>query len=208
MHRFSSIVVLLFVFSAQVGYAEESSTTVKDPKPKSAEKPVKLVEVTLAGGAVRIKQPEAWKAPKAKRSRIIEREFAVPAVGEDKTDGRLTMMRSGGSVQANVNRWFTQFEQPNGKPTKDVAKVSDKTVNGQAVTIVDISGTFAERMGGGPFAPGKTIKRENYRMLGGIVQTKASGQYFFKLYGPGKTIEAAKKQFLAMLDSVESVDKR
>ena len=208
MHRLSALVILLFVFASQSGLAEESTATVKELEGKKAEKTVKLVDVTLAGGAIQFKQPEAWKAPKAKRSRIIEREFAVPAVDGDKTDGRLTMMRSGGSVQANVNRWFTQFEQPNGKPTKDVAKVSEKKINGQTVTIVDISGTFAERMGGGPFAPGKTIKRENYRMLGGIVQTKASGQYFFKLYGPGKTIEAANKHFLAMLESVESVEKR
>ena len=82
--------------------------------------------------------------------------------------------------------------------------MTKKEINGQKVTLVDIPGTFSERMGGGPFAPGKTVKREKYRMLGGIVQTKASGQYFFKLYGPEKTIEAAKGHFLAMMESVES----
>ena len=114
------------------------------------------------------------------------------------------MMRSGGRVKDNVSRWIGQFSQPDGKATKDVAKVTKKTINGQQATIVDISGTFTERMGGGPFAPGKSVKRDEYRMLGGIIQTKNSGQYFFKLYGPSKTMAIAEKHFKAMLESVES----
>ena len=114
------------------------------------------------------------------------------------------MMRSGGSLKANVERWILQFSQPDGKSTKEVAKVTNKKINGQDATIVDISGTFSERMGGGPVAPGKTVKRPDYRMLGGIIQTKDAGQYFFKLYGPQKTMAKSEKLFLTMLESVQS----
>ena len=79
-----------------------------------------------------------------------------------------------------------------------------KEINGQEVVIVDISGTFKDSQGGGPFAPGKIIEREDYRMLGGIVQTKQRGQYFFKLYGPKNTIESAAKSFAKMMDSITS----
>lgn len=183
--------------------AEEQKRAASETPAKT-----KLVEVSLANGAVSLKLPADWTAPEQVRSRIVEREFTVPKADGDQDDGRLTMMRSGGSVKLNVDRWFGQFSQPDGKATKDVAKVLTKEINEQEVTIVDVSGTFSERMGGGPFAPGKTVKREGYRMLGGIVQTKASGQYFFKLYGPAKTIGAAEKDFLNLLESIESTGKR
>ena len=71
---------------------EESKDSAQETK---KQKPVKMVELALAGGKVQLKKPETWKAPDKLRSRIIEREFAVPAVEGDKENGRLTMMRSG-----------------------------------------------------------------------------------------------------------------
>lgn len=193
---------------AQVDAKADSASPAEDDQSKNDSKPVKLVTLTLAGGALELKVPETWKAPDKPRSRIIERELAVPPAKGDKQPGRLTMMRSGGSVKQNVDRWFGQFSQPDGKPTEDVAKVSEKKINGRAVTLVDISGTFAERMGGGPFAPGKTVMQSDYRMLGAIVQTKERGQYFFKLYGPQKTIAEAHKPFVAMIESMTAASGR
>ena len=57
----------------------------------------------------------------------------------------------GGGVQANVDRWIGQFQQPNGKPSKDVAHMGKKTIHGFNVTTVDVTGTY---MGmGGPMSP-------------------------------------------------------
>ncbi len=209
---------VLFVAASILAFNPTSvfgqTITVKDKQDANAAKdekedsPPKLVEVTLADGGLQLSLPETWKAPKKPRSRIVEREFAIPSAEGDKTAGRLTMMRSGGSIKLNVERWYGQFSQPDGKSTKNVAKVTTKKINEQEVTMVDISGTFSESMGGGPFAPGKTVKRDDYRMLAGIVQTKAVGQYFFKLYGPKKTIVEAEKHFAAMMNSVKAAEKR
>lgn len=177
----------------------QATAEAKSKSEKS--KPIKMVDSTLARGAITLKVAESWEKPKKARSRIIESEFSVPAAKGDKVPGRLTMMRSGGSLKQNIDRWIGQFTQPDGKPTKDVAKVTEKKVHGQEVTVVDISGTFKETMGGGPFAPGKTVVREDYRMLGGIAQT-AAGQYFFKLYGPKTTVAEAEKAFNQMIDSI------
>ena len=210
MSNFRTAAVALSLMIATLlpvaGYGQSVET--EKEVAKEASESAKLTTVTLAGGSIRFQQPASWTTPKTPRSRIIEREFSVPKAPGDETDGRLTMMRSGGSVKVNVERWFGQFTQPDGKSTKDVAKVITKKMNDQETTIVDISGTFSEQMGGGPFAPGKTVVRKDYRMLGGIVQTKSSGQYFFKLYGPQKTIAGAEKHFLAMLESVKSDVKR
>ena len=199
------------IASSPLNAAEESSKTVKKAENESSDKVAaqqkpELVEVSLAGKQITLKLPKAWKS-KRPRSRIVEREFAVPKVTGDDNDGRLTMMRSGGSIAANVDRWISQFSQPDGKSTKDIAKVTKKKLNDQDAILVNITGTFSESMGGGPFAPGKTVRRSDYQMLGGIVQTKASGQYFFKLYGPKKTMAAAEKQFMAMMESIRSTAK-
>lgn len=193
--------IALFAFFTFVSSALAQATAEVE-KSESKKKTIKMVDVMLAQGKLKLKVAESWKKPDKPGSRIIEREFAIPPAKGDKAAGRLTMMRSGGSLKQNIERWFGQFNQPDGKATKDVAKVSEKKINGQQVTIVDIAGTFKESMGGGPFAPGKTVMREDYRMLGGIVQTKTAGQYFFKLYGPKKTIDDAEAAYLKMMDSV------
>ncbi len=185
----------LFVVAACASAGETA-----DVDKKSA---AKLQHATLARGTVTFSLPAVWKA-QTLRSRILEREYAVPAAQGDKIAGRLTMMRSGGSVKENVDRWIDQFTQPDGKPTVDRAKVREKKINGQEVTIVDISGTFKDRQGGGPFAPGRVVQRPGYRMLGAIAQTKRQGQYFFKLYGPEKTMLEAEKRFMAMIETVTS----
>lgn len=199
-NRMSQLVVFFAYCLAATALAQDAATAdAKDAAAKA--KPIKMVPLQLAGGKLPVAVPADWKAPKAARSRIIEKEFAVAPTEGDKIPGRLTMMRSGGSLKANIERWFGQFTQPDGKSTKDVAKVTNKKINQQDATIVDISGSFKETMGGGPFSGGKTVVREDYRMLGGIVQTPV-GQYFFKLYGPAKTIAAAEPGFVKMMDSV------
>ena len=193
---FLAVVVLPSMLN--VVHAEDAVEAAEKTKETRS---AKMVDMTLRNGALKLKVDATWKKPAKKRSSILEAEFAVPPAKDDPAPGRLTMMRSGGSIKQNVERWFGQFIQPDGKATKEVAKVTEKKANGQKVTIVDITGTFKESTGGGPFAPGKIVSRKDYRMLGGIVQTKF-GQYFFKLYGPKKTVAKAEKSFDAMIDSV------
>jgi hypothetical protein len=70
--------------------------------------------------------------------------------------------------------------------------------------MVDISGTMSESMGGGPFAPGKTVKREGYRMLGAIIDTKDKGLQFIKLTGAAELVEQQKKDFTEFVESVKT----
>ena len=79
------------------------------------------------------------------------------------------MMASGGTIKQNIERWYGQFQQPDGGSTKDRAKVKEFKADGQTVHWVDITGNFQERMGGGPFSGGKTVTRTDHRMLGAIV---------------------------------------
>ena len=169
--------------------------------PASALRAEENVVIDLAEGALKMTVPASWKVMQP-RSRIIEHEFQAPKEGD--VVSRITVMAAGGSIDSNVERWFGQFSQPDGKATKDVAKVEKKKVGDYEVTIVDISGTMSESMGGGPFAPGKTVKREGYRMLGAIIDTKDKGLQFIKLTGAEELVEQQKKDFDAFIESVKN----
>ncbi|HEY2414695.1 MAG TPA: hypothetical protein VGI40_20790 [Pirellulaceae bacterium] len=154
---------------------------------------------TIGEGKLELTAPAKW-TKKEPASRIIEVEFAVPPSKGDETPGRLTAMGAGGSVESNIDRWVGQFAGEGGAAAK--AKRDKATINGAEIEIVDLSGTYKDSPGG-PFAGGKTINRDNYRMLGAIIQTKDRGNYFLKLYGPKSTIDENEKGFQDMVKSLK-----
>lgn len=181
---------------------KESKPAGSETAEPGAEKPVGF-DVTVADGALNLKAPATWESVKP-RYNMIDAEIKIPkseGEGEDERDGRLTIMGAMGTVEANINRWYLQYSQPDGSDTADAAKITETKINGLDVTWVDIKGTLLDRPGG-PMAGGKVIERENYRTLAAIVQTGEFGQYFIKLYGPGQTIADQEKAFKAFVESM------
>jgi hypothetical protein len=112
-------------------------------------------------------------------------------------------MGAGGSIPDNINRWYMQFEQPDGSSTKDKSKTEKFEVAGQTIHFVDIPGTFKDS-GGGPFFQQRApVMRESYRMLGAIIETKDMGQHFLKITGPAATVDKLKDGFRKMLEGLE-----
>ena len=188
---------LLTTFSVAVLACFSLSALAEDKKPDEKKEPTPF---TVADGKLAFKAPGEWTKKKPK-SNIIEVEFEAPAAKGDEIAGRLTIMGAGGDVKQNIDRWYGQFLQPDGSDTKDKAKLEKKTIGGNPVHVVDISGTYKDTPGG-PFAGGKTVNRENYRMLAAIIETKAAGNYFVKFYGPKGTIAENEKAFQELLQSL------
>src|SRR5262249_50987747 len=117
---------------------------------------------TIGEGGLELTAPANW-AKKEPASRIVEVEFAGPPAKGDEMPGRLTAMGAGGSIQSNIDRWVNDQFGGTAKPKRDKA-----TVRGAEIEIVDLSGTYKDSPAG-PFAGGKTIMRDNYRMLGAII---------------------------------------
>jgi hypothetical protein len=151
----------------------------------------------LIGGAFQLTAPESWVG-RQPQTRIVEHEFSVPAAKDDERDGRVTVMGAGGGVEANIERWYQQFSQPDGSSSKNRAKIEKRDIAGQKVTIVDLSGTYMDRPG--PTAPG--VERPNYRMLAAIIETQKNGNHFIKFYGPQRTVAENVEAFTKMLDSL------
>ncbi|TWT36702.1 hypothetical protein KOR34_16420 [Posidoniimonas corsicana] len=177
----------------------QTDTAAPKPKDAAAAKPKPPVMVPLADGDLVMPAPADWKQVKP-RNRIIEQEFAV-AIKEVDAPARFTVMASGGSIEQNVNRWIGQFKklaQPEeGKP----GELHDLEVNGMKAHWVDLAGDYLDSPRG-PFGP--KVEKKDYRVLAAIVETKDSGNYFFKLVGPDKVVAKHKDAFLTMLKGVKA----
>lgn len=184
----SFAVYLIAIAPALISAAEPSAVAAEEPQ-----------VLELAEGRLQLPVPAKWKSVEPK-SRIIQYEYSIPAAGDDKTPGRMTIMAASGGLEANITRWVGQFQTTEGKPLgDDDKKIEKKEIAGLEVHQVDLAGNYQDKPRG-PFGP--TVNRENYRMLAAIVPTAGQGTWFIKLYGPRETIGAAKKQFDAMIAGI------
>jgi hypothetical protein len=179
-------------------------------QPAAAEAPPESRLFTIAEGGFSLRAPEGWKRVQPKMQ-MIETEFAIPSEGaaDDGSPlqaGRMTVMGAGGSIQANIDRWYGQFSQPDGSATKDKATTKKLELAGCKVTLVDIPGTYKDSPGG-PFAGGAAVERPDYRMLAAIVETPDRGNYFLKFYGPAKTLAAHADGFRGMVEGMVAAGK-
>jgi hypothetical protein len=138
--------------------------------------------------AIELTAPAEWRRVPAASS-VLAAEFILPRGEGDQEDGRLTISTAGGSVEANIDRWKSQF-----KPAPQDASQEEITAGGLKVTIVDLSGTFNDQRG--PFAP--ATPRPNFRMIGAVIPVDGQS-HFIKATGPKSTIahqEEAIRQFI------------
>jgi hypothetical protein len=145
--------------------------------------------------------PSGWK-PVATSSSMRVAQFALPHAPGDTQDAELVVYYfggSGGSVEANIDRWVGQMKQPDGRASSAVARRQSRTINGLKVTIVDVPGTYVAEM-----TPGSAERHNSpgFHLRAAVIET-ANGPYFIKLTGPAKTVAAADKQFEAFLSSVK-----
>jgi hypothetical protein len=137
--------------------------------------------------------PSGWTVvPTSSSMRVAQ--FTLPRAAGDTEAAEMIVYYfggSGGSVEANIERWLGQMQQPDGRPAKAAATRETRTVNGLSVSLVDVSGTYVAEM-----APGSAERhnRPNFRLRAGVVQTPR-GPYFIKLTGPAKTVAAQAQAF-------------
>ncbi len=133
-------------------------------------------------------KPEAWTELTEKKPMRIT-TYEIPGA-----DGaaEMSVSRAMGSTEDNVKRWQGQFKD------NPEAKTEDIEVSGLKVTVVTIEGTMM--VGGAPMAGGGEPK-DGYKMLTAMVHTTPSA-YFFKMWGPQKTVDAARGDFDAMVASI------
>ncbi|MEW6211199.1 MAG: hypothetical protein AB1631_22730 [Acidobacteriota bacterium] len=152
-------------------------------------------------GSLKYSAPDGWKAEQPTSSMRVA-QFLLPRAEGDAEDASLVLyyfQGGGGSVQANLDRWVSQMQQPDGSPSKEKSKTSTMKVAGMTVTVMDVSGTYTAEM-----TPGAAERhnKSGYRMRAAVIETPR-GPYFVKLTGPEKTIARWDQSFDAFINSFE-----
>ena len=153
------------------------------------------------GGRLRWTAPPEWVEEKPASS-MRKAQYRLPRAAGDAEDAELAVFffeGSGGSVQANIERWIGQFRKADGTPAGDIARTTHKQSRGIPVTIVDVSGTY---LAGGMAMPGSKPEKPDFRMLAAVAEA-SSGPWFFKLAGPAKTVARWEPAFQLFLDTLQ-----
>lgn len=160
-----------------------------------------LAALPTAQSALKYDVPTGWVAGKPGSSMRVA-EFTLPKADKDPEDASLIVYYfggTGGSVQANLDRWIGQMQQPDGKDSKTVAKTSTLTsTSGLKITLVDVPGTYVAEV-----TPGSSerFNKPNFRQLAAVIETSA-GPYFVKLVGPAATVARWEKSFRGFLATI------
>jgi len=151
-------------------------------------------------GVITLQADTEWRAS-TPGSNMRKAQFTLPRATGDPEDAELIIYYfgagQGGSVEANLERWYTQFAQPDSSASADKAQVTRETVDGMELTTVDLSGTYIA-----PVMPGsaESYNKPNFRMLAAVLET-SEGPYFFKLVGPEQTLAQSAQSFSQFMKS-------
>ncbi|HVG19350.1 MAG TPA: hypothetical protein VNI02_09865 [Blastocatellia bacterium] len=153
-------------------------------------------------GNLQFKSPDGWVAEQPAGTMRVA-QYKLPRAEGDTTDAALAVFYfgqgQGGSVEANLDRWVGQMQQPDGSSSKSKAKTETTSVNGMPVTLLDVTGTYTESMMGG--AGGQQIQGPA-RMRAAVIETPR-GAYYVKLVGPEKTVSRWDASFMGFIKSAE-----
>jgi len=142
----------------------------------------------------------AWTEPKdwvseTPSSAMRKAQYKVPGPGGD---GECVVFYfgpgQGGDAMSNASRWASQFKTAAGQAPM---KTRELTTGETKVLMVEVLGTYVGGMGSNVAG-----ERPGYMLLGAIAQGPDSN-WFFKLTGPEKTVQAQRAAFEAMVGSLK-----
>jgi len=169
--------------AAGAAVAPEAPVTLTPPAPAMSDIPVTKAD----GPALKWVAPAHWQSKPA--SGMRKATYAV--TGDDGSSAELAVTAFPGSVGgelANVNRWRGQLSLPPIAESDLAGAITRQTVNGLAITLVDIAG-------GSPDKP--------VRLLGAIVPSNGAN-WFFKFTGPAALVAKEQASFLALVQTLQA----
>ena len=157
---------------------------VPETKPESTEESTSASSERVEIDGLKFAIPANWEKVELSQMQMgmISARYKLP----DAPDATLTLSRSGGGIDANIDRWRGQFEQSRPEVLETVS-IADKDSS-----MIDLEGRFSGGFGQPP--------QDGWRMIGIIVPLSAQG-YFIKLTGPTDQIKTIEEEFLAFAKS-------
>lgn len=160
----------------------------------------KLADGRVALGPFSMLVPADW-TEKPSTSGMRAAQFQLPgAPGDAEVIVYYFGEAGAGSVQANIDRWLSQFKQPDGKPSSEVAKIEKAQYAGRDATLISVSGRYvAAAMPGG-----QAVDKPDQSLLAAIVESP-KGPYYFRLIGSESAVTARAPQFREALSSLRTM---
>ena len=163
-----------------------------DPLTSSATSNPSLIELP----SITLPKPSAWTWVKpSMQFRTLQYQVCNPGPGKVAPCADLIVsvfkLGDGGSVDANIGRWKSQFQNADGAPAEPIR--SQRVVAGAPVTRVDLKGAW-KGMGMGE-------AQNNSEQLAAAIELPQETIYI-RMVGPESTVEAARKDFEAMVDGL------
>lgn len=210
MNRTAFILLMLLGLCACAGeenavptVSEQASAPESAPAADGAPAPISSRGQVVAGGSspaqtagegeIDFDLPAGWQSQTPSSSMRVA-QATIPGSGGS---GDLAVFHfgvgGGGSVEANIERWIGQMENP------EAPEPETFETNGYRVTWIDVRGTLKpSTMGMGP-----ATALPDARLLGAVVEGPG-GPWFFKATGPDATLEPQRDAFVTMLKSVRA----
>ena len=142
--------------------------------------------------------PAAWESQSPSTSMRIA-QYRVPGTAGS-GDAELVVFYfgqgQGGSVEANITRWQSQFSSPSGNPV--TPSVRHFKVAGMPATTAELTGSYARTLAMAP--PGAPVPDQT--LLAAILETP-KGNLFLQLHGLKAIVAANRDAFLNMVRDIK-----
>jgi hypothetical protein len=141
--------------------------------------------------------PDAWQVEQPSSSmRVLQ--LRVPGA-EGAEEVQLVVYYfgpgQGGTVEANVARWKSQFSGPDGGPVEpEITRLDQAAL---PATLVALEGSYARTVGMGAGAEAKPD-----RMLLAAIVEGPQGNLYAQLHGPAAQVAAARGDFVAFVEGI------
>ncbi|MBI1345216.1 hypothetical protein GC163_02890 [bacterium] len=132
--------------------------------------------------------PAGWEE-RPVASDMIQAEYRIAGEGGP---ARMTLSSAGGGIEANLERWQSQFQRSPNDPSPARETVM---VDGREAVLIELQGTFTDGFSGkGP--------QPDSCMLGAIIPT-GPANFFLKLTGPKSSVIPQREAFRQLLTSAQ-----
>lgn len=163
----------------------------------SAPEPEPAPETAAADAPLVLAAQEGWLEEEPANS-MRAAQFRLPGEAGEATLVVYHFGSGGGSLEANLERWAGQFEQPDGGDSAARMGRSERRVGDLDVVVVDLAGTYVAETSPGS---GEFVNEPDWRMLAAVIDAP-QGPYYAKLVGPQATVAAHAARFDAFLDGL------
>lgn len=158
-----------------------------------------LPDGRLAMGPFTLVAPPGWTA-KPVTSNMRAANFVIPTkAGTSELVVTYFGPNGAGGLDENIDRWLRQISQPDGKSSREAAKIEKVQLAGQDATIMSVTGHFAA-----PAMPGGSpaVDKPDQSMLAAIVGSP-QGPYYFKLVVDKAAFAETDEAFRSLLKSLK-----